>query len=72
MSSYSDSDDLRVLNVDKDVFSGFFEACEDDYVKANAPLVFEKDKEKRNIHIVTRQELHAKAVCFKSIIVMLM
>ena len=70
MSSYSDSEDPYVKNVEKDVFSGFFEACEDDYVEANAPFVFENDKEKKNIHVVTRQELHAKAVCFKSIIVM--
>lgn len=71
MSSYSDSEDSRVLNVEKNVFSGFSEECEDDYVEANAPLVFENDKEKKNIHVVTRQGLHAKAVCFKSIIVML-
>ncbi|KAK8811068.1 hypothetical protein WA556_004210, partial [Blastocystis sp. ATCC 50177/Nand II] len=56
-----------VKNVEKDVFSGFFEACEDDYVEANAPFVFENDKEKKNIHVVTRQGLHAKAVCFKNL-----
>ena len=71
MSSYSDSEDSRVLNVDKDVFSGYFEPYEDDYVEANAPLVFENDKEKENIHLYSRQVLYAKEVCFKSILVIL-